>query len=246
MRESQVIIERVRRVSAELQQLDLAVDAPLLQLRPGQSLFARPLDQDGWEPYLRELWIPVDIRPGVVTVEVPLAVRTLPNQIASVLSPIGRPIPLRPNLQHLLLIAENALPTPLVLLMRTLLGGGVQMTLVLGGSAARYPLELLSPEIEIVRAEDWSWPEQVEMLHWADQVLVLTAPHQQAEVYGRFYDMVTQLRHQVIPEDYIAGLYYGRLACGVGACMACQVPARKEPLLACSDGPAFDLSQVKF
>jgi hypothetical protein len=247
MRETQVLIERVRRLSPDLQQLDLAIDRTLAQIRPGQSLFASPLETDGWNPYLREQWIPVDLQPGRLTVEIPTGRVYTPGQVASVLAPIGTPIPFRANLQHTLMIAEDALPTPFVQVARNLLGGGVSVTLVLGGNATRYPLELLSPEIEILRSDtDWKWPDQIETLQWADQVLVLAPIYLQAEVYRRLFDTITQLRQHAIPDDYVCGLYYPRLACGTGACQACELPSRKETLLVCADGPAIDLKKVLF
>ena len=248
MRETQAIIERVRRVSADLQHVDLAVDRALAQLKPGQSLFAAPAEYHSYDPYLREQWIPVDILPGRVVVELSTARIYSPGAVVSLLSPVGRPIPLRPQLVHLLLIAEDVFPTPFVLLTRRLIGGGVAVTLALGGQAARYPLEQLPPEVEIVRTDlgDWNWPEQVETFNWADQVIALAPSYTQSEVYARLYDIVAQLRHQAIPDHYLCGMYYPRLACGTGACLACQVPARKDPLLACADGPALDLKQVKF
>ncbi len=248
MRETQAIIERVRRVSADLQQIDLGVDRALAQLKPGQSLFAALTENHAYDPYLREQWIPVEILPGRVVVEVSTESAYAPGAVVSLLSPVGRPIPLRPQLTHLLLIAEDTFPTPLVMLARRLIGGGAAVTLVLGGQATRYPLEQLPPEIEIIRSNtvDWNWPEQVETLNWADQVIALAPMYAQVDFYARLYEIVAQLRQQAIPDHYLCGLYYPRLACGTGACLACQVPARKEPLLACSDGPALDLKQVKF
>ena len=247
MRESQVIIERVRRVSADIQQIDLTAQQPLMQLRPGQSLFARPAIPNGWTPYLREQWIPVDILPGRVVVELPTGASLAPGELANVLSPVGRPIPLRPNIQRLLLIAEDAMPTPFALLARALSSGGVAVTLVLGGRATDYPLELLSPEIEILHSStDWKWPDQVETLNWADQVIVLAPTLSQAAVYSRLYETISQLRHHDIPDNFVCGLFYPRLACGEGACDSCLVAAQKKDLLACTDGPAIDLKKVNF
>ena len=249
MRESQALVERVRQVSPEVAQADLAVDPALMQLRAGQALLVRRHDQVGWDPYLRELWIPVEMRPGRLTVELVSQWLPAPGDVLDVLSPVGRPIPVRPRLQHLLLIAEDALPTPFILLARTLSGGGVAITLVLSGLAARYPLELLSPEVEVVRGDlGWPWPEQVQTLQWADQVLVLAPHYRQAEVYGRWLDRVQQVRPEVHPDHFLCGLFYDRLACGAGACGACEVPGRDrgKPLLACTDGPALDLKKVVF
>jgi hypothetical protein len=252
MRETQAIIERVRRVGAGIQQIDLAVDAALTQLEPGQSVFAAPFVQGGpatWEPYLRAQWIPVDVLPGRIVIEVlpepgGEAGRYNPGDVVSLLSPVGRPIPLRGKIYHLLLIAEDALPTPFVYLARKVIGGGVEVTLVMGGRAADYPLELLPPEVEIIRSEtEWKWPDQVDTLTWADQVLALASTYTQTDTYRRLYDTVNQLRHQAIPENYVCGMYYPRLACATGACLACMVPSKKQ-VLACVDGPAIDLKRL--
>lgn len=245
MRETQVIIERVRRISAELQQLDLAIDRSLAQIKPGQSLFAAVSDSTGWNPYLREQWIPVDLGPGRLTVELAAGRTYPPGQTVSVLTPVGCPIPTRPGLQHLLLIADDALPTPFVLLARSLLSGGGSVVMVLGGRAIGYPLEQLSPEIEILRSDtDWKWPDEVETLQWADQVLMLAPDLVQMETYRHLYDIVGQLRQHDIPDHYLCGMFYPRLACGAGACQSCEVPSHKETLLACTDGPAIDLKKV--
>jgi hypothetical protein len=246
MRETQAIIERVRRVTSDLLHLELSVDPALDQLQPGQALLARRQNLPGWTPYLREEWTPVAARPGHLVIERSGGGHHAPGEPVSLLSPVGRPIPLRSGLRHLLLIAQ-APPTPLVWLARRASADGVAITLVLGEAATRYPLELLPREVEILRSDtDWKWPDRVETLHWADQVIALAPPLTQAEHYGQLYDTISQLRHQVVPDGYVCGLFYHRLACGTGACQACQVGARGGPLLACTDGPALDLKQVKF
>lgn len=246
MRETQALIERVRRVSDAVQQIDIAVDTALAHLEPGQSLSVRPLDQPGWEPYLRAQWLPVDVQPGRVVVELPTGgQRYAPGVAISIISPVGRAIPFRGGLSHILLIADGALPTPLMHAAHTLTRNNVEVTLLLHGSARRYPLELLPPEIEVITADDkWSWPDQVETLNWADQVLVLAPALTQIEVYRRLYEIVTQLRSHQIPDGFICGMFYPELACATGACGACMVPSR-EALLACTDGPAIDLKRVK-
>lgn len=248
MRETKAIIERVRRVTSGLQQIDLSVDSSLAHLRPGQSLFAYPVDNDTWSPYLREQWFPVAAHPGGVTVEIPLAQQTYrPSQIISLLAPVGRPIPLVEGGRALLLIVQDTPPTPLVWLAHQRLAGGGAVTLVLSGQALDYPLELLPPEIEVLRGDtQWRWPEQDETLTWADQVIALAAPYLQAEAYGGLMRTIQQLRSYAVPDGFVSGMYLPRLACATGACLACQVPTRHRDVLACIDGPAVDLKQVVF
>lgn len=244
MRETQAIIERVRRVATNLQQLDLSVDASV-QLQPGQSVLACPLENEGWSPYLREQWIPVGGKAGRVVVEVPVERVYTPGRVVSLLSPVGRPIPLRSGATHVLMIVYDAVPTPLVLLASQCIADGAAVTLVLSGRALQYPLELLPPEVEILRGDtDWKWPDQVETLNWADQILALAPFYMQAEVYSGLFGTIQQIRQQAVPDQYVCGLFYPRLACGTGACQACQVPCRRGDKLACADGPAMDLKDL--
>jgi NAD(P)H-flavin reductase len=247
MRETQAIIERVRRVSPTVQQLDLSVDGSLLQLLPGQSLFAIPLENENWNPYLREQWIPVAIHSKRVVVELPVERVYTPNQVVSVLAPVGRPIPLRPNIRHMLLIAENSLPTPFILLARNLIANQVAVTMVATGKATHYPLELLPPEIEIIHGDsEWKWPEQFEMLTWADQVITLAPGYTRNESYNNLYQTIKLIRQHDVPDGHVSGMFYQRLACGAGACHACQIACHSGDLLICADGPAFDLKDVVF
>jgi NAD(P)H-flavin reductase len=245
MRETQAIIERVRRVSADLQHLELSVDSSLGQLQPGQSVFAYLSDSTNWESYLREQWVPVSIQPGRLIVEITNGRFYAPGQIVSLLAPLGKPIPLRPGLRQLLMVAQDATPTPLVWLAQNAVHAGIAVTLVLGESALRYPLELLPSEVEILRSDtDWKWPDQVETLNWADQVIALAPSYAQAEVYASLFQTISQLRQQAVPDGAVFGLFYHRLACGTGACQVCQVSCQEGDWLACTDGPAFDLKNV--
>lgn len=246
MRETQALVERVRHIGTGIQQIDLSIDQALAQLKPGQSVFAR-LENAGWETVLREQWLPVNLQRNTLTVEMSPADTFSPGQVVSLLSPVGRAFPARPSRSHVLLIVDDTLPTPLVWLARTLIAERLEVTMVLGGAAVRYPLELLPPEVEILRSDaGWTWPEQVETLNWADQVFVLAPAATQMAVYGELYETVRQIRQQLIPENYLCGVFFQRLACGTGACQACQLPSRKGELLACVDGPAIDLRQLEF
>lgn len=247
MRETLAIIERVRRVSTGLQQLELSVDASLAQLQPGQTLFAYAAQPDPWFPYLREQWIPVAAQPGHITIELDTERSYIPGQNASLLAPVGQPIPLRSGISRLLMIAEDAIPTPLVWPARSALQQSIAVTLVISGRALTYPLELFPPEVEILRGDtEWKWPDQVDTITWADQVIALAPSYAQWTSYGALYRTINQIRQQAVPDGYVCGLFYQRLACGTGACQGCQVTCRNGDLLACTDGPAIDLKVVKF
>ncbi|MBN1202940.1 MAG: hypothetical protein JXJ20_13910 [Anaerolineae bacterium] len=246
MRETQAIIERVRRVSVHLQQLDLSIDPALIQLEPGQSLFARLLEDDSQHAYLRELWVPVAINKVHITVELPAGRNYAPGRVASLLTPVGRPIPVRPGLGTLLLIANDTAPTPFILLAQRLIAAGAAVTLVLSGRATDYPRELLPPEVEILHGDTWDWPDRVETINWADQVIALAPPYTQQDTYRDLYHTISQIRQQSVADGSIYGLYTQRLACGTGACQACQVACHGNNRLACVDGPAFDLKDIVF
>jgi hypothetical protein len=246
MRESQAIIERVRRVAANLQQLDLSVEAAL-QLQPGQSVFACSVDNEGWHPYLREQWIPIGAYSGRVAVELPAERVYAPGRVVSLLAPIGKPFPLRPNLQRMLLIVQNTMPTPVIFLASHLIANGIAVTLVLSGQATGYPLELLPAEVEILHGDsDWKWPDQVETLSWADQIIALAPTYGYSESYSALLNVIRQIRQHDLPDQYLCGLFYHRLGCGTGACQVCQIPGQHGDLLACLDGPALDLKGLAF
>ena len=246
MRETQAIIERVRRVNAAIQRIELSTDAALAQLEPGHSLFAHILENVNWNPYLREHWVPVEITPAKIVIEHNAARVYNPGQAVSLLSPIGRPIPLRSGASHLLFIVQDAPPTPLLMLARRVLDQGAAVTMVLGGTATEYPLELLPPEVEILRADtDWAWPEQVDTIAWADQVIALAPSYAQIEVYAALWNQIVQLRNQNVPDGFVLGMFAQTLACGSGVCQACQIACHGKDKSICTDGPALDLKQVK-
>jgi hypothetical protein len=47
-----------------------------------------------------------------------------------------------------------------------------------------------------------------------------------------------------IPSNYLFGVFQPILPCGVGACGACMIKAKGGSPLVCTQGPAFDLTEV--
>src|SRR5258707_569506 len=159
MQESQAIIERVRRISAITQQLDVAVEKTQRRIGAGQMFLARATIS--FDPYLREPWIPVKKEGSYLVVERPVDRAYTPGQVVNLLGPLGKPLPLHEKTRALLLIAHEATPASLLMLAQTALHQGAAVALVLGGAARHYPVEALPPEVEVIRGDaDGSWADQ--------------------------------------------------------------------------------------
>ncbi|MBN2472498.1 MAG: hypothetical protein JXN59_17355 [Anaerolineae bacterium] len=245
IRETQATIERVRRVSPTLQRIDLGVEEHLARLKPGQSLLAR-ISDERWDPYLPEVWTPVAVDKLTITIERPARDQYLPGQVVSLLGPVGAPFPMRYNLRSLLLLALDAYPTPLVLLANMAVRSGIEVTLVLSGMAAEYPLEALPPELEVVTGSlEEGWPNQVTTIGWADQIISVANPRYRHELYPQLMARVHEMRAE-IPKRFMLGLFEQPIPCGTGACQGCGVSCHGKHHLICVDGPALDLEDVNF
>ncbi len=239
MQEAQAIIERVRRVSATVQRLDVSVNKAHRNSRPGQLFLARTAIS--LDPYLREPWIPVRRDGSYLVFERPAGQTFAIGQVVSLLGPVGKPIPLRETTRTVLLIAYEATPASLLMLAEAALKQGAAATLALIGAALHYPLEALPEELEIVRGDDHgSWPDQPETLKWAEQIFAVAPPPFEVGAYAQLLDRIREARLEV-PPQHVFGLFQPPMPCGVGACQACLVRCGGEEVAACIEGPAFDL-----
>jgi hypothetical protein len=177
MRDVPAIIERITLISPEYQHLHLAVeDNTFRNIKPGQSLLARlqPAHalEDLWEPYLREQWWVVGMsKAGLLLVERDISNHYEQGQEVSLLGPVGTPYRFRPSLRNVLLVAYDSPPTPLTIMIPSLLYNNISVTLVLLGEARSYDTNHIAPEVEVIRGEDdMSWDGQVMTMGWADQV----------------------------------------------------------------------------
>ncbi len=241
MRESQAIIERISRLSRSLVRLDLAVEPALSEIEAGQYLLARP--QTGWEPYLRAAWFPVWVGDGQLTVECPPSAVYTPGRPVSIIGPAGRPVKFGADVHHLLLVAHDHDPTPLQLFAARALDDELAVTLVMGGKTD-YPMDALPTEIEVIEESGWKWPDKVAAIRWADMIVAVAPWMEYGEYYADLADTVRQVRNE-LPRGFLFGMFTYPLVCGVGACGMCLVAGRKRDLVACTDGPALDLSEVR-
>ncbi|MGV2436699.1 MAG UNVERIFIED_CONTAM: hypothetical protein LVT10_18920 [Anaerolineae bacterium] len=83
MKESQAVVQRVRRLDKNYQRIEIAIDSSLQAIEPGNALLARPksMRQDRlWHPYLRTVWWPVDLKNQLVVVDRPTGERFEPGR----------------------------------------------------------------------------------------------------------------------------------------------------------------------
>lgn len=240
MYERPAIIERIWQVAAGVQRLSLAVENVHRSTVAGQMLLTRT--STSYDPYLREPWIIVEKRGTHLVIERPSRFIYTPGQVVSVLGPVGRPLPEKPNLRTVLLLAYESSPTALLMYTAELLAKGAAVTLVLIGAARGYPLEALPAEIEVIRAADHSvWAEKDRLLQWAEQVIALAPPPYDLPAYSRLLDDIARVRVQPAA-GFAYGLIQPPLPCGYGVCGACWVRLKDgEEVAACTDGMAFDL-----
>ena len=244
MQETQALIQRVRRINPHIQHLDVAVEPVVHQMNPGQTLLVRLTDR--WEPYLREPWWPVEVRQdNMLVIERPGETRYEPGQPVKVLGPVGSPFRFRRNLRHVLLLAFDTPPTPLLPIIPLLLSASASITLVLLGTAARYRTNHLPPEVEVVHGDaDLNWPGRVMTVGLADQVFAVVHPDDELLRFSKIWALFADLRAEV-QKNYLFGVFAPVQPCGAGACGACMVRMKEGGArLVCTDGPALDLSQV--
>ncbi|MFQ3536532.1 MAG: hypothetical protein SNJ58_11705 [Aggregatilineales bacterium] len=243
MAHGQAIIERIKRISAGVQRLELAVEAAQQAVGGGQFFLVRTTAT--YEPYLREAWLPVGARDGALIIERSTRHQYAPNQVVDMLGPLGRPFPLRDSARTLLLIAYEATPAIFLLMAQNALMRRTAIALVLIGQARHYPLEGLPSAFEVIRAEHYEmWGERDDQLKWADQVFIAAPPPYDVPAYLRLLEDARRARHAV-GSDWLYGIFQPPMPCGVGACQACLVRLRGgEEAPACTDGIAFDLTRV--
>lgn len=251
MKESKVIVQRIRLLDGgDYQRIELAVEKPLYDVQMGQCLLVRPKSMRKpriWHPYLRNVWYPVYSNPSMLTVEVHTTERLAPGDVLDVVGPVGRAYVTKPTLRHVLLVAYDTLPSPLMSLITNLLVKRVAITLVLLGTAAQYPTKHLPPEVEVIRGDDpdqpLEWHNQVTTIGLADQTFVVVPLVDELNHFRAVWELFKSRRAD-IPQRYLYGVFQSVLPCGVGACDACLIKTKEGYKHVCVDGPALDLTTI--
>jgi len=242
MRQTQAIIQRIHRINPRYQHVDLGIEGDLGML-PGQSLLVRRGKL--WQPYLREQWWPVRITAETLVIERPGDIRYEPGEIISVLGPVGSYFRFRRSLRHVLLLAYDTPPTPLLSMLPLLIGNKTSITLVLLGQATAYKTEHLPPHVEVIHGSaDLEWDDRVMVVGLADQVFAVVRPDDELRRFGEVWKLFSDLRADV-RKQYLFGVFQSVQPCGSGACQACMVRMVEGTAVACTDGPTLDLAMVK-
>jgi hypothetical protein len=244
MQESEAIIERVWQVGPGVQRLELAVESALAALEPGQSLLART--QDSWEPYLREHWIPVSNDTGLLTIELNNDAHLSPGQIVSVIGPVGEPLPwVSGGGKHLLLIAQDVPPTPMLFLAKAAIEQTAEVALVLLGSSTEYPYAGIPPAVEVITGETGnSWPDDQVFIEWADQIFAAVGDSFWLDQFSTLFHKIEGVRGRLAVNS-LYGVFTHTLPCGTGACGTCMIRCKTTAKLTCTQGPALDLTEVQ-
>ena len=230
------------RINAHYQHVDLAIDGPLSEIQPGQSLLVRY--GKNWQPYLRQQWWPVYVTPRLLTIERPVDTHYEPGEVLNVLGPAGTYYRYQRNLRHMLLLAYDTPPTPLLAMVPMLLANQTSITLALLGDARRYDTRHLPPEVEVIHgAGGMEWENQVMTVGLADQVFAVVRPDDELRRFGELWKLFSDLRSD-LRKYYLFGVFQSVILCGAGACSACMLRTKSGTLLTCLEGPALDLSQL--
>lgn len=171
-----------------------------------------------------------------------------------IIGPLGHGFAVPESSRRLLLVADVIhLPALLPLVWQPLGeagGSAISITLLLSAPTAEalYPVRLLPPALEVhLVTGDGSigHPGELvdlfpELVRWADCICVACDP----AAYPALADIVREVR--LVPgERFAQALVVPPIACGVGACQGCALPVARGYRLACTDGPVFDLLELR-
>jgi dihydroorotate dehydrogenase electron transfer subunit len=183
----------------------------------------------------------------------PLAVRR-PGDSVDLIGPLGQGFDVPAAAQRLLLVASAAYLGALLPLTAEKLGSfekpGFSVALLLSAPTAAdlYPVQLLPPALEVhAVTADGSGGHRgstldlfPDLARWADCICIAEDP----AIYPRLAGLVQEVR--VAPgRGFAQAVVTPPMACGVGACLGCAVPVAHGTRLACTDGPVFDLLELR-
>ena len=181
-----------------------------------------------------------------------------PGAEIDLIGPFGRGFEIADAARRLLLVADTAhLPLLLPLTMRkpetgffpkNLVSLSIALLLSVPSGAELYPVRLLPPALEVhLTTEDGSAGHEgsaldlfPDLVRWADCVCAACDP----ATYPALAETVREVRLGPA-ERFAQALVVPPIPCGVGACQGCAVEVTRGFKLACTDGPVFDLLELR-
>jgi NAD(P)H-flavin reductase len=229
------------------------------RLAPGRFVLANLGD------YLRTPLFPASLDAPRLEAE-DFDVLILPNHPAATLrpetrfditGPFGQGFEVPTASRRLLLVASTAhLPVllPLAGQKPGLSQEPFSVALLLSASTATElcPIRLLPPALEVhVVTADGSAGHHgsvldlfPDLVRWADCICIAPLKQTAPATYPALAEIVREVR--VGPaERFAQALVMPPMICGVGACQGCAVPVAHGTKLACTDGPVFDLLELR-
>jgi dihydroorotate dehydrogenase electron transfer subunit len=172
--------------------------------------------------------------------------RKRPGDCLPVFGPLGKGYTIRPQTEHVLLVAGGLGVAAVVSLADESVAAGKAVTLLQGARSehALMPPNLLPREVEAVSATDdgsaghegYVTDLMPQYLPWADQVFAC-GPN---PMFAAMADVMRRERSR----KPVQALLEERMGCGTGVCYGCAVFTRKGVRLVCKDGPRFELREV--
>lgn len=231
----------------------LTLHAPALATRavPGQVLGLRPT-YSPFDPLLRTP-VPImdaDAAAGTLTAIVNAEHgwgRVRVGDTLDVLGPVGRGWTVPADVRNVVLIGTEDMAGALLFLASVALRRSLHVALVLGApaQAPTFPPALVPPAVEYQWARGDDPAEAAlelldpDLVRWAD-ALYTTLP---LPAYEHLAARIRRTRLRWMP-GFAQGLLLPPMACFVGACDACRVPAFRHTWRACIDGPQCELRDV--
>jgi len=171
-----------------------------------------------------------------------------PGASVDLIGPLGQGFRIPETTRRLLLVASIAHLPALLALTNQEPGLSTALLLSVASVAELYPVQLLPPalEVHVVTADGSTghcgsildlFPD---LVRWADCACIAADP----AIYPALARIVREVRIGST-HHFAQALIAPPMVCGVGACYGCAVPVRGGIKRACTDGPVFDLLELR-
>jgi dihydroorotate dehydrogenase electron transfer subunit len=230
-------------ISGPFTRVALTAPAPCSGLTPGRFVLADLGDH--LRAPLFPAWVDAENLDILVPPEHPAAALR-PGASVNLIGPLGQGFQVPETTRQLLLVADA--PHLPALLPLTRQDRAISLLLSAPIAAALYPISLLplALEVHLVTADGSAGHHGSPLdlfpglARWADCICVAAHP----TVYPALAKIVREVR--IEPGRHFAqALVAPPMICGVGACQGCAVEVGRDTKLACTDGPVFDLLELR-